>query len=129
MFLHHIIILGSYTKNKNKLLLFLGAISTFTLVTFIWVFFRAESIEKAMEVLKQCFVYNFDAKKEVVVNSTTIAMVIVFLVFEIAVYKSRFDVFLQNKKTGIRWVIYILLAFCLLLFSGIQSYQFIYFQF
>ncbi len=114
---------------KNKIFLIFGAIATFIFVTFIWVFFRAENIEIAMLVLKQCFIDTFDAKKELLLSYQTIAMLMVLIFFEVSIYKSRFDKFIQNQNIFIRWVIYILLAFCLLLFSGIQSYQFIYFQF
>ena len=117
------------TLAKNKIFLTFGAIATFILVTFIWVFFRAENLVKAILVLKQCFTYTFDAKKELIFNYQTIAMLVVLILLEISIYKSRFDKFLQNQNITIRWSVYILLAFCLLLFSGIQSYQFIYFQF
>ena len=117
------------TLAKNKIFLTFGAIATFILVTFIWVFFRAENLVKAILVLKQCFTYTFDAKKELIFGYQTIAMLVVLIFFEVSIYKSRFDKFLQNQNIIIRWSVYILLAFCLLLFSGIQSYQFIYFQF
>ena len=117
------------TLAKNKIFLTFGAIATFILVTFIWVFFRAENLVKAILVLKQCFTYTFDAKKELIFNYQTIAMLVVLILLEISIYKSRFDKFIQNQNITIRWSVYILLAFCLLLFSGIQSYQFIYFQF
>ena len=117
------------TIKTNQLFLVIGAISTFLLVTLIWVFFRAENFDKALLVLKQCFTYTFEAKNDLLINIQTLAMLAIFIVFEIVIYKSRFDLFFQNQKTVIRWIIYILLAFCLLLFSGIQSFQFIYFQF
>ena len=114
---------------KNKIFLAFGAIITFILVTFIWVFFRAENLEKAILVLKQCFAMNVDGKKELIISHQSLAMLLVFIFFEVSIYKSRFDKFIQNQTIIIRWAIYILFAFCLLLFSGIQSYQFIYFQF
>jgi D-alanyl-lipoteichoic acid acyltransferase DltB (MBOAT superfamily) len=114
---------------KNKIFLAVGAIITFILVTFIWVFFRAENLEKAILVLNQCIIYSVEAKKELLFSYQTMAMLMVLIFFEVSIYKSRFDKFLQKQNIFIRWVIYILLAFCLLLFSGIKSYQFIYFQF
>jgi D-alanyl-lipoteichoic acid acyltransferase DltB (MBOAT superfamily) len=117
------------TIGKNKFFLLVSAIVTFILVTFIWVFFRAENLQKAMLVLKQCFIDTVDDKKDLLLSYQTITMLVVFIFFEVSIYKSRFDTFLQNQNIFLRWVIYILLTFCLLLFSGIQSYQFIYFQF
>lgn len=114
---------------KNKIGMLIGAVITFVLVTLIWVFFRAENFDKAVMVLKQCFIYSFDAKSNLLISIQTISMLVVFLTFEISIYKSRFDLFLQKQKTGVRWVIYLLFAFSILLFSGIQSFQFIYFQF
>jgi alginate O-acetyltransferase complex protein AlgI len=117
------------TLAKNKIFLAVGAIITFILVTFIWVFFRAENLEKAILVLNQCIIYSVEAKKELLFSYQTMAMLMVFIFFEVSIYKSRFDTFLQKQNLFIRWAIYVLFAFCLLLFSGIQSYQFIYFQF
>lgn len=117
------------TLKQHIIFKFLGANITFILVTLIWVFFRAENFDKAILVLKQCVNLQSTAVKELVFNYETLAMLVLFIIFEIAIFKTRFDKFLQGNKIAIRWFVYIVLIMSILLFSGIQSFQFIYFQF
>lgn len=114
---------------ENSIFKFLSANVTFLLVTLIWVFFRAENITKALVVLKQCFTYAFEASKTLTIELKTVLMLTLFVCFEIAIINTRFDKFLKNKHLLVRWLVYFVFVFCLLLFSGIQSFQFIYFQF
>jgi hypothetical protein len=107
----------------------LGMAVTFVLVTFIWAFFRSENIEKAITVLKQCFVYQFEASKNVQLSIQAICMLLLFVFWEVLIKNSRFDKYLKKQSVFVRWFAYIGLLCCILLFSGIQSFQFIYFQF
>lgn len=117
------------TLRKNAVFKFLGANITFVLVTLIWVFFRAENFDKAILVFKQCFTFGFDASLNLKISNELISMLAIFLILEIAIFNSRFDYFFKNLHPFFRWTIYIIILFSLFLFSGIQSFQFIYFQF
>jgi len=112
----------------NPVFKFLGANITFILVTLIWIFFRAENIDKVYLVLNQCIYFQLETKV-LMPNIPTICMLTIFILLEIAIYNNRFDKFLKNKNTLVKWLIYISLVISILLFSGIQSFQFIYFQF
>lgn len=112
----------------NPVFKFFGANITFILVTLIWIFFRAENIDKVYLVLNQCV--DFQLENTVLMPSIpTICMLTLFILLEIAIYNNRFDKFLKNKNALVKWFIYISLVISILLFSGIQSFQFIYFQF
>ncbi len=117
------------TFATSKTIMFLGIIFTFILTTFIWVFFRSPNLNIAKQVLLQSFQYSFEATKQVHISINQIAMVLLFIIVEFLLIKNRFDLFLQSKNTAIRWFFYIILSVSILLFSGIQSFQFIYFQF
>lgn len=114
---------------QNKVFKLFSAIVTFIIITFIWVFFRAENLTQAIVVLKQSFTYSFDAVKSLTISLKTVTMLALFIGFEVAIINTRFDMFLKKKHAYFRWLVYLILTLCLLLFSGIQSFQFIYFQF
>jgi D-alanyl-lipoteichoic acid acyltransferase DltB (MBOAT superfamily) len=115
--------------NSNKFLKAFGGLITFLLVTLIWVLFRAENVDKAIAVFKQCFSYSLITKNQLTVNFETAFLFFLFLFFEILIYKSRFDFYIKELNVFIRWAVYTTLILCIILFSGIQSFQFIYFQF
>ncbi len=136
--LHGILYLMEYFINKipgvNALTklpvakIFLG-LKTFLLVTFIWIFFRAENMDNAKGIIHGLF--QSAQPKDVPLDFRIWILIPVFLFFilEISIVKSRFDAWLQNRVVFTRWFSYAVLIFCILLFSGIKSYEFIYFKF
>lgn len=107
----------------------IGGIITFTAVTLIWVFFRAADMAQAKLVLQSAF--GVAKTAEVVIEPTVwqLIPVAVFLVFEALIYGKRFEEWAGSYSVAIRWSTYAILAFCIVLLSGIQTYPFIYFQF
>jgi len=102
---------------------------TFLLVVIIWVFFRAKDLTSSLAIMKQSISYGFEANKHLQVSWIPIAMLGIFVLLEAAIINSRFDNWLASKQISFRWTIYSVLVMCLLLFSGIKSIPFIYFQF
>jgi hypothetical protein len=102
---------------------------TFVVVVIIWVFFRAKDLTNSLEILKQSMSYGFEANKHLEVSWIPLSMLGIFVLLEIAIISSRFDNWLVSKQISFRWSIYSVLILCLLLFSGIKSIPFIYFQF
>lgn len=102
---------------------------TFILVSFIWIFFRAPNLAVALQALQQCFTYSLASVQHIQIPPTIAAMVVLFVALEVLTIHTRFDYFLQKRPLAIRWSIYTVLLLAILLFSGIQSFQFIYFQF
>ena len=107
----------------------LSMLLTFTVVVIIWVFFRAKDLKSSLSILKQSTGYGFEANIHLQVSWIPLFMLGLFILIEIAIINTRFDNWLASKKISIRWSIYIVLILCLLLFSGIKSIPFIYFQF
>ncbi|MFA5047333.1 MAG: hypothetical protein WC542_15510, partial [Paludibacter sp.] len=112
-------------------------LSTFILVTFGWIFFRAETIEKAADYIKRIFSFDtnyFDISSFTDLSSSLSGFTLLFSVLSVMVLilvewnnrdKSHgFDV--SNKK--FRWPMYIALCLSIYICQGGSS-AFIYFQF
>ncbi len=136
--LHGILYLMEYFINKipgvNVLTknpvarIFLG-LKTFLLVTFIWIFFRAENMDNAKGIIQGLFQSAQPKDVPLDFRIWILIPVLLFFILEISIVKSRFDSWLQNRVVYARWFSYAVLIFCILLFSGIKSYEFIYFKF
>jgi len=106
--------------------------TTFILVLFSWIFFRAEDIGKAVSYIgRMCYIPNYTLsiyyKKLAIFN---ICMILILLIVE---WISREDQHgLEKKILGLkrpfRWAVYLILVTFILSFSGHQE-TFIYFQF
>lgn len=108
-------------------------IFTFLLTLFAWIFFRAESINHAVQYIstifsETVFVYTkIDNPFKVI---TTIVLIIIFIYIEwigrrnkyaiecLSIYKSRF----------LKWMVFYLIVIMIFVFGGMQQ-NFIYFQF
>jgi len=118
---------------------------TFTLVCFSWIFFRAENLDKAIEVISSIFtVHNFI---DVLINRSFyyceldfynfwFMFLAIFIVLFVDVCKNK-NIVIRNhiiaQKDLIRWLI-IALSICAILLFGVwgpafDQSQFIYFQF
>jgi alginate O-acetyltransferase complex protein AlgI len=125
----------------------LQVITTFSLITFAWIFFRANSMSDAYYIITHLF-SNIneqlikiisgtaqDRKSIVFLNQDKIAFVLAIisiLVMEIIHAIQRHTGIrhmLSAKPVLLRWSIYLFLIFSIILFSNNDEYQFIYFQF
>lgn len=115
------------TKGWNFLNIFL-VLKTFTVTSFIWIFFRAEDFEK----VKQIFTALGKGFNRIPSNpsvSLSLFFIVVLILSDLVLYNSRFDKGVGQLKPVYRWSIYTLLIFCLFALSGAQKFTFIYFQF
>lgn len=101
---------------------------TFAVVTVIWVFFRAETFEKALTVLKGAFGTNTNAASGISYQNVLLAIALL-VCSEVLLYNTRIDSKINGRPLLVRWLIYSALLFCLLAMAGTQKYTFIYFQF
>ena len=123
---------------------FLNVVSTFVLVTFAWIFFRAVTFHDAAYIITHMFsgigaqLANPALLKELVFGlglpKTQLAIGLLALAFMEAVHllqrKGSVRHLLQSKPALVRWPAYSLLLLFLLLFSyGTANPAFIYFQF
>lgn len=107
--------------------LFLG-IKTFFVVTFIWIFFRAEDFEKAKLIIKS-ILHNRNIEFHHLDILYSIIFISLTVLFDIFFYNKRADFWFGEKKNYVRWSVYTLLLFGILCMAGVENLPFIYFQF
>ncbi|MCP5045649.1 MAG: MBOAT family protein, partial [bacterium] len=114
---------------------------TFMMVTFAWIFFRADSLSDAFYIVSHLFsgwssVLNVNGllsafhlgllKKELAVAAISIG----FMLWVHAARKEKtFEVWVAAQKDFPRWVFYVCLLFWLLAFGDTGAGEFIYFRF
>jgi alginate O-acetyltransferase complex protein AlgI len=104
------------------------AIKTFVLASFIWIFFRAESFEKAKLMFKALLNnVNVTPFETTVLPAVFFGALMIFI--DAFIYNSRFDKLVNSFQTPYRWVVYATIIFCVMALSGTQKFTFIYFQF
>lgn len=119
---------GFKIKDNWSLLNILLTIKTFVVVSFIWIFFRAENFDKAKLVMK-ALVKNWNVPNVDVQFIWPLLFSAAMLLIDVLIYNSRFDKKMSHMVLTKRWAIYTVLIFCLMALSGTQKYTFIYFQF
>ena len=104
-------------------------VSTFSLTTIAWVFFRAKSIEDGIGYLKAMFSFSLFSIPDLV-PSTTLSAILILLLFEWLQRDKDYGLSLNPQTTNVifRWTIYVFLGLIIFIFGGIQQ-EFIYFQF
>ncbi|MEZ5197696.1 MAG: MBOAT family O-acyltransferase [Bacteroidales bacterium] len=104
------------------------AIKTFVLVTLLWVLFRSSNFHQATDVLSSMF-NNWFVEDGFIVEPEVWFFLILFILSDIAFYNSRFDKWIDKKPLFLRWPVYALLIFSIIVFAGVENFPFIYFQF
>lgn len=108
---------------------------TFTLVTFAWLFFRANGLTAAVHMIRRVFT-GFMAGEAIEsgsINPILIIGIIVLIVVDIC--RERFDVFtvIFKQKALVRWIVYYSLMLTIIIFgmygSDYVQTNFIYFDF
>jgi alginate O-acetyltransferase complex protein AlgI len=113
---------------RHKIVLGIMILVNFILVSLVWVLFRADTMETAILVWTKLF--SIEAGTAVLEWPTALpSLLLLFLGMEILLRKSRIDTFLETQSFGIRWGTYTVLIFSILVYSGINTKPFIYFQF
>lgn len=107
--------------------LFLG-IKTFLVASFIWIFFRAESFDKAQSIIHYLF-YNVHINGNTISYGSSFLFIALLILFDFILFKHRIDEWLGAKVVYARWAVYALLLFFVLGMSGMDNLPFIYFQF
>ena len=105
---------------------------TFILVTFAWIFFRADNIGIAFDYIGRIFTARFSDMSQL--STRTLAISIVFvIVMTIIEWRGKKDDFPllnlgKSWKRKFRWFLYFVIIFIIIQFNG-QEQEFIYFQF
>ena len=92
-------------------------------------FFRSQSYNEAMLIFKS-IITNYDfSGKELIVPKYIWFFLTLFIISDILLYNNRFDTWMEKIPFVARWSIYSLLIFSIIVFSGVDNFPFIYFQF
>jgi D-alanyl-lipoteichoic acid acyltransferase DltB (MBOAT superfamily) len=116
------------TKRDTWLKQFLGLITTFAVVCFAWIFFRAQDFTHAIEFIQNTFSLEYShvlKPYRLVVAFLGISTLIVFDYLK----KNKTAKALYLRSAPLRWGFYYLLIFMIVLFGNTNSQEFIYFQF
>jgi alginate O-acetyltransferase complex protein AlgI len=115
-------------SETNVFFSFLGSIKTFIIVSLVWVFFRAESMEKARLIFSSLF-SNRNVGDTLKVNQAVWFLLALFIVFDLFLKDKKAQTWLAEKPFAFRWSVYAVLLFGVLALSGTENLPFIYFQF
>ena len=115
-----------YLPNIRELL---NILITFSMVTFAWIFFRAESIAHAFDYISGIFnssIINFPDKFPI----NILALVFILIVVEWMQRRKQHGLEIDAYKIPliVRWLIYYAVVLLIIIFNGEQQ-DFIYFQF
>jgi D-alanyl-lipoteichoic acid acyltransferase DltB (MBOAT superfamily) len=105
------------------------ASKTFILVTLVWIFFRSQSFDEAISIFNYMIENINVAEEQLVVPTTTWLFLFLFIVSDIILYNTRFDKAVGNLPYVLRWSVYSMLIFAVIVFAGVDNFPFIYFQF
>jgi D-alanyl-lipoteichoic acid acyltransferase DltB (MBOAT superfamily) len=122
---------------------FLSVLTTFILVTFAWIFFRADNLHVALYISKHIFtglpelfnkIINHQSVYEYIGLSAkymVLSVLLIILLEMVHVLQNRFDLsqLLIHKPTYIRWAIYSGIIILIVFLGVFEERQFIYFQF
>ncbi|NTV18313.1 MAG: MBOAT family protein, partial [Bacteroidales bacterium] len=108
---------------------------TFAITVFAWIFFRAESIGQALEIVFEIFSASLFTFPDFLGIQESITIVLLLFVFMTIEWKGREHQYAieklgVNKSRSRRWSYYIAILFSIYLFGNFASnIEFIYFQF
>lgn len=107
---------------------------TFILVNFAWIFFRANNTADAFTLIRNIFHSNghwFTASFVQTWNSCSVslAMLALLILIQFLIRKSDFPQWTGKQPALIRYSLYMLLLWSVVLFGNFGNHQFIYFQF
>jgi D-alanyl-lipoteichoic acid acyltransferase DltB (MBOAT superfamily) len=120
----------NFSNNKiiNNLLHAFLVLKNFILVTLIWVFFRSVNVGQIKTVYLS-LIRNFQVKDDFSVDGKIWIFLALFVLIDLKKKKNRFDTWCANRSFIVRWTFYAVMLFLILVFSSVNSFPFIYFQF
>lgn len=114
--------LGKYLLKSVKVML------VFFVVTLLWSIFRAPSFS-SLQTVYTSLLHNVSLPGTLHVPAMTWVALASFILLDVLIRQSRFDQWCAKQKTLVRWSIYAVLIFAIIVFSSVEQYPFIYFQF
>lgn len=118
----------SHSRFVQGLLNLLGVARTFLLVTLLWVMFRSTDFANMKAVFSAAF-SQFDGGRQLVIDPKLWLFLGLFMLSDIILRGRRFDCWCEHKPVLLRWFICSLMVFLTIVFSSVNNFPFIYFQF
>ncbi|MDR1345991.1 MAG: MBOAT family protein [Bacteroidales bacterium] len=106
----------------------LSVIKNFILITAIWVLFRAPDLSHIKTIFTS-IAANFTLTDHFSVKTNVWLFLGLFILLDILLRKSRFDNWCSRRHPIVRWCIYVVMFFAIIVFASVNSFPFIYFQF
>ncbi len=103
-------------------------IRTFIIVTLLWVLFRAVDLKQVYAIF-WAIKHNWSVAFSMQLENWIVILIGFFFAIDFSTRNTRFDLWLQTKKSWFRWFIYFVLVFAVIGLSSVNNYPFIYFQF
>ncbi|NOT36544.1 MAG: MBOAT family protein [Saprospiraceae bacterium] len=103
-------------------------LKTFVITSLIWILFRAQNLETAKTIFNSTLNNNMGTKN-LEIDNKIFYFLGLFILIELLLYNKRFDKWCGARKVWVRWIIYLALIALTILYSSVQDYAFIYFQF
>ncbi|MFP4664224.1 MAG: MBOAT family O-acyltransferase [Bacteroidales bacterium] len=101
----------------------------FLIVTFAWIFFRSQSIDDAFGMIKRLGGQSPDQAESLDIKLYVWIFLGFFILSDVLLYNKRFDKMLDKYHIIMRWIIYAILIWAVIVYAGIAKNPFIYFQF
>lgn len=123
--------LGIAKAPQNKLLYYIRVTTTFIIVCFLWIFFRADTLTDALTIISGIFT-NFGKPYIVWAHIIIIALVLFILAMQEIIYEKGFHVSSIHNiwlRHSVRYAFIVLTISFIMLFGVLNGDQFIYFQF
>jgi D-alanyl-lipoteichoic acid acyltransferase DltB (MBOAT superfamily) len=105
----------------------LNVLKTFVVVTLLWSVFRAPSFADLGNLYTALI--RGGGEWHLAVGPVVWAALGAFVLLAFAIRRSRFDRWCGAMKMPLRWAIYAVMLFAIIVFSSVEQYPFIYFQF
>jgi alginate O-acetyltransferase complex protein AlgI len=119
-------------KPVNRVVLYISdffkVIKTFIVVSFIWILFRAANFDQVKLVVKS-LVKNYKTTDDFTVEPKIWLFLLLFILIDRLLFNTRFDFWCEKRNFAVRWSIYTGMIFLIIVFSSVNNFPFIYFQF
>jgi len=121
-----------FKKSENKYAVFISnsfnVIKTFVIVSFIWILFRATDLHQVKIIIKS-IIQNFKITDSFTIEPKIWLFFGLFIIIDFLMLNNRFDLWCNNRNFVVRWSLYSVMIFLIIVFSSVNNFPFIYFQF
>ena len=115
-------------KTGKNILKICNIAKTFVVVTLLWSIFRATNFGNLRDLFSALF-HNGTVASQLQVAPVAWIALVLFILIDVIIRNSRFDVWCGRQKTVVRWCMYAFLIFAVIALSSVEEIPFIYFQF